>query len=228
MLFAGIRVILQIILFGIFLYVYGLSALEKLNEQNTIVVKTTKNTKGMQVPSITIAARNLDNGLGWKKKADYIKPDDMLAHQCKNFSSVEDCLDSETFPRHSFIKDALLGYHAKLSLMNRTNTWSPDFTHVIKGRSYKFHPKLMVGPSYSEDQIIILLGKEYRYDIFVHDEDFFILNSNEGALPSKIVKLSPSTLDHTKFYYKIVAIQHIEKNVHGDPCVEDNQYSFTT
>ena len=108
MLFAGIKMILQMILFGIFLYVYGLSALEKLNEQNTIVVKTTKNTKGIQVPSITIAARNLDNGLGWKKRADYLKPDDMLAHQCKNFSSVEDCLDSETFPSHSFIKDTLL------------------------------------------------------------------------------------------------------------------------
>ena len=49
MLFAGIKMILQMILFGIFLYVYGFSALEKLNEQNTIVVKTTKNTKGMQV-----------------------------------------------------------------------------------------------------------------------------------------------------------------------------------
>ena len=61
MLFAGIKVILQMVLFGIFLYVYGFSALEKLNEQNTIVVKTTKNTKGMQVPSITIVARNLDN-----------------------------------------------------------------------------------------------------------------------------------------------------------------------
>ena len=46
MLFAGIKVILQMVLFGIFLYVYGFSALEKLNEQNTIVVKTTKNTKG--------------------------------------------------------------------------------------------------------------------------------------------------------------------------------------
>ena len=99
------------------------------------------------MPSITIVARNLDNRLGWKKKADYLKPDDMLAHQCKNFSSVEDCLDSGTFPRHSFIKDTLLGYHAKLSLMNRADTWSPDFTYAISGRSYKFHPKLMVGPS---------------------------------------------------------------------------------
>ena len=47
-------------------------------------------------------------------------------------------------------------------------------------------------------------------------------------MPSKFIKLSPSNLDHFKFYYKILAIQHIEKNVHGDPCVEDDQYSFTT
>ena len=100
-----------------------------------------------------------------------------------------------------------------MSLVNRTDTWSPDFTYAISGRSYKFHPKLMVGPSYSEDQIIIPLGKEYRYDILVNDEDFFILKRNEGALPSKIVKLSPSTLDYTKFYYKIVAIQHIERSL---------------
>ena len=42
MLFAGIKVILQMVFFGIFLYVYGFPALEKLNEQNTIVVTTHK------------------------------------------------------------------------------------------------------------------------------------------------------------------------------------------
>ena len=138
------------------------------------------------MPSITIVARSLDNRLGWKKKADYLKPDDMLAHQCKNFSSVEDCLDSETFPSHSFIKDTLLS--------------CPLWIGQILGVQTSLTP-LVVGHTNS------------------------IQNWWSGL---QIVKLSPSTLDYTKFYYKIVAIQHIEKNVHGDPCVEDDQYSFTT
>ena len=46
-------------------------------------------------------------------------------------------------------------------------------------------------------------------------------------MPFKFIRLLPDAFDDFKFYYKISAIQHIEKNVPEDPCVVDNRYSFT-
>lgn len=205
---------------------YGIPAMDKMNKQITIVVKTRNFTNGIKAPSITIAAKSKATGTGWKKRVESSKPDDRLVHQCKNFTSVEECLNSETITWHHFVKDTILGYNDKLSLINETNTWNPDFTYFNNGRSYTFHPKRRIGPQFRKDQIIIPLDKGYYYFIFVHEENFFILNDNSCALPTKFVKLSPDTLNEFKFFYKMSAIQHIEKNVPGDPCVEDDHYSF--
>ena len=224
MFLAGLKLILQMLLFCVFLYTYGIPSIRKLAQQNTIVIKTKKYTNGIQAPSITIAANSRGNEIGWKKKAEH---EDILQHQCENFTSVEDCLNSETYPWHFFIKDTLLGYSEKVPLINQTNIWNPDFTYASYGRSYTFHPKLRIGPSYWTDQVIIPLDKNFSYGIFVHERNFFVLNENGATMPFKFIRLLPDAFNDFKFYYKISAIQHIEKNVPEDPCVEDNEYSFT-
>ena len=136
-----VKLNLQVLLFGIFLYMYGLPAVEKLNKQSTIVIKTRRNTNGIEAPSITISARNRTNLLGWKRKSAAIrrtKTNDMIVHQCENFSSVEECLNSETFHRSDIIKDTLVGFERKLSLMDKERIWSSDFTYVRSGRSYTY------------------------------------------------------------------------------------------
>ena len=112
-------------------------------------------------------------------------------------------------------------------MQKNKDIWSLDFTQVGFGRTHTFHPKRKIGPSL-DDQLIITLNKGFTYQIFVHEKDFFLLNTNGYALPFKHVKVMPDASDGFKFYYKMYAVQHIEKNVPGDPCVEDGQYSFTT
>ena len=63
---AALRAILQLLLFCLFLYMYGLPAWEKLNQQSTIVIMTRENTKGIQAPSISIASINKATGFGWE------------------------------------------------------------------------------------------------------------------------------------------------------------------
>ena len=221
---AALRAILQMLLFCLFLYMYGLPAWEKLNQQSTIVIKTRENTKGIQAPSISIASINKATGFGWENITQQTKYENTLVHQCKNYSSVEACLASETYQWHQFINDTLLGFKNKLSLLNNKDVWVPDFTYASYGRLFTFHPNLRIGPQPWKEQIIISLSKGYNYEIFVHEPNFFILNTNDFALPSKRVRVASNNF---KFYYKISAIQHIEKNVPGDPCIEDEHYSFT-
>ena len=228
MLLVAVKLTLQTILFILFLVMYGLPAIEKLKKQSTIVITTSHHTNGIQAPSITISARNKSTGIGWKEKSPAIMDDEnIILHQCRNFSSVEDCLNFETFSWPDFIKDTLLGFETRTSLMNDTKIWSPDFTLTKSGRSFTFHPEIMIGPDYHKDQLIILLDKNFEYDIFVHNKNYFILKDEiTGTLPATYIKLVPDSSNNYKFFYLITSTEHKEKNVPEDPCVEDENYNF--
>ena len=222
-----VRLLLQLVLFVVFLCMYGLPALDRLNKKSTIVIKTRLNTEGIEAPSITISARSRTTGMGWEEKhISNAHSNDTVVHQCKNFSTLEQCLDSQTFASTDFIREMLLGYERKLSLMEEDDVWKPDFTYVRFGRSYTFHPKRRIGPVDDEDQLIIVLDNNYCYDIFVHEKNFFILNDNRCTLPINYVKVTPNTSKQFKVYYKISATRHIEMNIPEDPCVEDEHYDF--
>ena len=222
------KLILQLALFVAFFEFYGLPALARLGRKSTIVIKTRRNTSGIEAPSITISARSRDTGMGWKEKhITNAHSNDTIAYQCKNYPDVEKCLDSQTYNWTDFIKGTLLGYEKRLSLTDEGNTWQEDFTYVRYGKSYTFNPQRRIGPVDDNDQLIILLSTEFCYDIFVHDKNYFILNDNRCTLPTYYIKLIPDASNSYKIYYKISATQHIEKNVPEDPCVENEDYNFT-
>ena len=219
-----IKLILQLFLFAVFLHMYGLGALDRLNKKSTIVIKTRRDTDGIQAPSFTISVRSHVTKMGWKEMR--WNGNDTLVHLCKDFPTVEQCLDSQTFNRSEIIKGALIGFETKSSLMEEEGAWQPDFTHVWHGRTYTLHPKMRIGPEYQKDQLIILLDNGYIYDIFIHEKKFFILNDNQYTLPSIYVKLVPNNSNKVKIYYEISATQHLEMNVPDDPCEEEDQYNF--
>ena len=222
---------IQLMLFSLFLYMYGLPALVRMNQRATIVIKSKVDTDGILAPSFTIAARDQTTGLSWKMEkrisnnsSTDFRDSDILAEQCKDFPTVEQCLDSLTFDWTDFIKGTLLGYREKTSLKGKGKIWQPDLTIARFGRTYTFHPEMMIGPDADEQQLIILLDNNYMYDIFVHDTNFFILNENCCVLPSTYVRLMPNS---SNVYYRISATQHQELNSPKDPCVEDEQYNFS-
>ena len=104
--------------------------------------------------------------------------------------------------------------------------WQPDFTIARFGRTYIFHPEMMIGPDAEEEQLIILLDNRYMYEIFVHETNLFILNENCCVLPSTYVRLIPNVSSSSNIYYRISATQHQELTRPKDPCVVDDQYNF--
>ena len=84
-----VRIGLQLVLFALYMYMYGLAALERLNKKSTIVIKTRKNTDGIEAPSFTISARSNTTGMGWKEKHILnAHSNDTLVHQCIGVGDV--------------------------------------------------------------------------------------------------------------------------------------------
>ena len=140
------KVIIQLMLFSLFLYMYGLPALVRMNQRATIVIKSKVDTDGIQAPSFTIAARDRTTGMSWKMEkrisnnpSTDFRDSDILAEQCKNFPTVEQCLDSLTFDWTDFIKGTLLGYRRRTSLKGMGKIWQPDFTIAMFGKTYTLY-----------------------------------------------------------------------------------------
>lgn len=220
-----VKVLLQLVLFGLFVYFYGIPAVKKMNQNETIVVKSRRNTQGIKAPSVTIAARNNQTNMGWKEKSDKITKahsNDTLRHQCEDFSTVEDCLTKATYNHSEFIKGFLRGYERQESLLAQEGAGRRDFTYVRYGTTYTVNPNISIGPVDDDDQIIILLDRNFIYDIFIHDKDFFILNDNRCGLPALYQKVI--ALKQMNTYYKMYLIDHHELNVPEDPCQEGDDY----
>ena len=97
-----------------------------------MVVHTKKMTDGIEAPSISIIAKiKMPAGRNsWKGK--YNDPNDIIKAECEGASDIKDCIESKTFQRREFLKDALLGWKRKKSLMD-DNLWSRDFTNPRAG-----------------------------------------------------------------------------------------------
>ena len=130
MFLTALRMTPQVMLFGLALHMYGLPAWEKLNKQSTIVI----NTSAFHFHCIASINKYYKTHKTWEH---FCAP-----MQRKAFSSVQECLSSETYRWQHFINDTLLGFKNKLSLLNNKDVWVPGLTYAIYGRLFTFHPNL--------------------------------------------------------------------------------------
>ena len=209
-----VKITLQLSLFTLFILFYGLPAFERFNRKETIVVKLKKNTgRGVEAPSITVAARNLETMVGWKVNSSEIKGvprNDLIKPLCKDFPNVEQCLENKTFPGSDFIKDILVGFDDNTSLMSDDQVWVSDFSLVIYGKTFTINPKIKIGPIVGSDQVLLLLDRTYVYHIFVHEKNFFLLSDNQLSFPSIHKKVIPKQSGN--LFFKMSVIEHIELN----------------
>ena len=162
------KTFLQLILFSVFILMYGIPAFERFIKHETIVLESVENRGGIEAPSITIIAYSPATAMGWRVKPE--EPLDAITVNCKNFSDFEQCLDAETFHGCDLIKDTLIGYEARLSLGATDEIWESDFTIVKAGRSYTLNPDIKIGPNYGQDQLFVLLDRAYSHTLMVHDK----------------------------------------------------------
>ena len=221
-----LRASLQITLLVIFMWYFGLPAVDKHNEKKVIVVTTRKATEGIAGPSITILVKNPIHKNGWKEAIQGSDETNIIRSYCQGLEGdkIVDCIKKKTNTIKEGIKDAFLGYTVHQSLTEETH-WKTDFTFPTQGQSYTLHIPRKLTPNYITDQLMIMFNYSLIYTIYIHDKDFFILNDNPYGLSMPIIKPNPTT-DPNFYYYQLVLTQHQELNVPQDRCQPEPGYNF--
>ena len=203
------RFLFQLVLFTIFLYFFGLPAVEKYCRKEVILVETIKNEDGIHAPAITIAL------------PDQLEED--VFERCN--TSIEACIMASTFNSTNLIDSVLLGYERRMSL-NLTNEGllSEEFNQIWAGRYFTINLPMQIGPDDDEDQLYIGLYPQFVYQIFVHDPAFFIYNENPMTIPQ--INKYFDTKNTKSHYYRLDLTEMYELDIPNDPCNPNSDYNF--
>ena len=220
----GFKPILQLLLVSIFLQFFGLPSIHRFLDNRMLSATSKKDTGGIAAPAVTIAVRDPRTKMGWRgNTASYPKVvDDVCGHQQE---CIECCIRNETFSHLDAMKDVILGFTEKRSLLKEDGLWKEDFTTSWYGRTYTLDIHKKIGPDYELDQFFLVLGRELDYRIFIHDPAYFVININPIALPSLVLKISPN--ESESHYYRITLTEMEESDQDPeDPCKTDPKYNF--
>ena len=206
----AIRIALQILLLAIFLYFFGVPAVRKFFRQDVMVVKTTKDTKGLPAPAISVSLPSFGHPL----------PDKCF----ESIDSIEECVRENTYNRSQTVSDVLLGFIKKESFSGACNVFNEDYTGAA--RFHTFNLNSTIGTDGSEDQIFLVLYPDFVYTIFIHDPDYFLYSSNPVALPTIMTQFDTRTT--LSQYYRLDLTEVHELNLPEDPCNANIKTGFHT
>ena len=221
------KLLLQLLLIALFFIYFGLPAINRYHEKQTMIVKSQKASEGIEGPTVTILARNNNTKWGWKQKPVEANEDsEALQVQCKDLNqseTVHSCIENETFQWGTVIKDFYVGglKEFKQSKMNNT-LWIEDFTVGYDGRYYSLTIPRKIGTNWRKDQVYIHLNAKLIYDIYVHEKKYFIISRHSFGIPVCHRLVDP----HKSYYYELVLTEHTDLNLPDQPCEEDRAYDF--
>ena len=170
----------QICLFSLFLFLFAIPDIRRFNAKEVMVVKLLRRSQGMKAPSVTIVGRNNPN-LAWKNNSG-----STLEKLCQAYlgNQTQQCIEENTLGQSEVIKDILIGNKSttkKVLEENRTNSsisylqsLRGEFSRTMYGMTYSFAEPVEIS---TEKRITLCLSFNKSYSIFIHDKEFFLLNS---------------------------------------------------
>ena len=173
------KLCVQACLFSLFLFLFAIPDIERFNAKEVIVVKLSRKTNGMKAPSITITGKPYP-GSAWKISGS------KLDKLCKTYSDnqTQQCIE-ENIDQSDNIKDVLVGNKSAtqkvLKLNKKTNSsisYLPSlktyFGYTMYGMTHTFDKPVEIS---TEKRITLCLSSNKIYNIFIHDNDFFLFNT---------------------------------------------------
>ena len=223
-LYVALRLIVQLLLFGMFVYIFGKPAVERYLDKKVMVVMSRRETGGTPAPALTIVVRRNDTGTGWKKEVSWGK--DYVSALCGEpgqDQSIIDCIEENTFEQSEISQSVYLGLGAFSKEVK--DPWIEDFTYSFMGRTYTLNiTKNLRYDSLTDSLLRIGLEPNLMYDIFIHDPKYFYATRNpESEAPSVRKAVNPAELS---YYYPFALTEVEELDVPKDPCNNDPDYNF--
>ena len=176
------NIFLQLVLFVIFLVFFGIPSVSKYLDRETIVIYSEEETHGIESPAITFLA--LKNHMGWKSSGNITYNLFNIVDHCKKIglSDIGACALNDTYGLGDFMTEFKFGAFetdAFLSESSESSLWTEDLTSTPYGR----HFTLKLGRTINRKGSNFIIFKvdsnpALHYSIWVHDENFFLLNIN--------------------------------------------------
>ena len=192
-----------------------------------MVVSSRRDTGGIQAPAVTFSAQsNGTGGTGWKSKHGNSTSTIEIVCNITNGSSVESCIEKNTYKQHEMLIDVLFGWEEKTSLIQENNTKAyADFTTGWEGRHYTIQISQILDPNYDGSKMLYLaFSPQLSYRLFIHDPKYFLINFNPIDFPIVYEKIIPSS--SPSFYYRLALTEMEELDLPEDPCNTDPDYIF--
>ena len=186
----------QLILLAIFLYFFGLPAIDTYFKKEVMVVEKKTHTDGIPFPAVTIAA------VGQEKPEICYKLND---------GSIETCIENNSLNSSDLLKGVMVGFEGSglhsVSYNLTKEMITEDSTEHWSGRHYVLNLPLTIGPGDEDGQVYLLLSKkiEFSYQIFLHDPKFFIFSDNPIAFPMETRFVKAKSSD--SHFYRLNLIQ---------------------
>ena len=179
-------IILQIILFVIFLVFFGIPSVCKYLDKETMIIFAEEETNGIEAPAITFLG--MKNWIGWKSVDNVTNSQFNIVDHCKDIGftdlDLEACTANDTFGLDDFLKEAKIGalepqFVLDEFSMTSSSLWIADMTTTPYGR----HFTLKLGRTIKrKDLDFVIFGMDstssFYYSVWVHDENFFLVNMN--------------------------------------------------
>ena len=227
------NVVLQLLLFILFLVFFGIPSVEKYLEKQTVLITSEEITNGIEAPAITFVALNENKSIpGWKSVDQTLNFESFsLGRHCQriNLTNMNTCITSDTIDLGDFLMGTRLGIFEtnSTSIHSKTSSpmWTEDMAATYVGRSFTLRLSRIISTS-TNNVVIFSVNTSYQFNIWLHDENFFVVNQNHFGLPSKLWKIPANKLVGAGLYYKITLTKHKKLNLEKQPCEEDLTYSF--
>ena len=103
-----LRLIIQLWLLGLFLYIFGYPAVKKYQEKKVLVVSYRRDTKGTEAPAVTIVVNRKDTNTGWKRKAwaGFVQT---LCNDANTTKTIVSCIEQQTYNLSEITTKVTLG-----------------------------------------------------------------------------------------------------------------------
>ena len=221
-----LKLIIQMWLFGLFLYFFGQPALKRYQEKEVVVVTSRQNINGIQAPAVTIAVSRKGIKTGWKKDgwAGFVQT---LCNDANDTKTIVSCIEQQTYNLSDIATRVTLGANGFFREVKNPN-WTEDFTHNYAGRTYTLDLPIKFKSNSFSDNLLKIGMKTLcgHYEIYIHDPTYFYVTRNPEPGHPSIRKVVNGEFGGNPSIYLFALTEIVELNVPHDPCNEDPDYNF--
>ena len=185
----SLKAFLQIVLFVLFFVFFGVPAVQKYKKKDTIIVTSEEDTDGIEAPAVTFTS-SFFGKVGWKslfENASVSYMDFRISDHCKDLGIINECIEKDTFSLSESIIGVWLG-----PLEMNNSFWMEDLTYTSAGRFYTFKINRKISHA-DDDYLNFVLNTTNVAAVHVHDEKYFLMNSNPLGPPLNTRSIFPGS-----------------------------------